>query len=81
VLTRLTVIQIDDRIVDIITNIAWFSDRVTNIEHDEIVHASTNTIKGKAGIDMAEVARKGIFQQGIECGRIKENVNDILKLL
>ena len=77
VLGRLTAVPIDDRIMDLIANIAWYSGRVTDITPEKIVETVTNVVKGKEGVEMAEMIKKGIYQQG----RIEESINKILKLL
>ena len=77
VLGRLTTIPIDDRILDLIANIAWYSGRVTNIMPEKIVETITSVVKGKEGVEMAETVRIGIYQQGI----VEGTINKILQLL
>ena len=89
VLGRLAAIPIDDRILDLIANIAWYSDRVTDIMPEKIFEAVTNVVKGKEGVEMAEMIKKGIYQQGFEVGEaqgearggLKYRIQDILALL
>jgi hypothetical protein len=81
VLERFGAIPIDARIRDLIYSIAWFSDRVTDIMPEQIATAVTNVLKGKEGIEMAEVIRKGIFQEGFESGELKTNIRNILAIL
>ena len=71
VLGRFSTIPIDDRITEIIGSIAWYSDRVTDIEPERIIQTITNVIKGKEGIDMAEVLQKGVFRRAFENGFIE----------
>ena len=71
VLGRLTTIPIDDRILDLIANIAWYSDRVTDIVPEKIFEAVTNVVKGKEGIEMAEMIKNGIFKQGKIEGKVE----------
>jgi hypothetical protein len=81
VLNRLAVIPIDERIMELIANIAWYSGRVTYVEPEQIVATITNVIKGKEGIEMAEVIRKGIFQQGVIVGEAKGKVEALLAFM
>jgi hypothetical protein len=77
VLERLGAISIDDRIMDLIANISWYTGRVTDITPEKIVETVTNVVKGKKGIEMAEMIKIGIFQQG----KIEGIINKILRLL
>ena len=85
VVGRFAAIPIDDRIWDLIANIAWYSDRVTDITPEKIVAAITNVAKGKEGIEMAEMIKNGIYQQGVEVGEarggLKYRIQDILTFL
>jgi len=85
VLGRLAAIPIDDRILDLIANIAWYSGCVTDIVPEKIVETVTNVVKGKEGTDMAEMIQKGIYQQGIETGeargQLKGKVETVLAVL
>jgi hypothetical protein len=84
-LDHLGTFPIDDRIMELIGSIAWYSGCVTNIGKERIVELVTNTIKGKEGVEMAETIQKGIFRQGKDEGRlegkVEEKINDIQKLL
>ena len=77
VVGRLTAIPIDDRIMDLIANIAWYSDRVTDITPEKIVETITNVVKGKEGVEMAEMIKNGIYQQGFESGGLNYRIQDI----
>ena len=85
VLGRLAAIPIDDRILDLIANIAWYSDRVTDIVPEKIFEAVTNVVKGQEGIEMAEMIKNGIYQQGFESGEargeLKGRIQAILTFL
>jgi hypothetical protein len=81
VLGRLTTSPIDDRILDLIANIAWYSGRVTDIMPEKIVTAVTNVVKGKEGIEMAEMIKNSFIQEGIEIGEQKGKIKAILTFL
>ena len=78
---RFNAVSIDDRITDIINTITWFSGCVANIAPEQITETITTTFKGEKGIQMAELIQKGIFQQGVERGKLEEKINDIMKVL
>jgi hypothetical protein len=80
-LDRFDATPIDDRMMEIIGTITWFSGCVADIDPERINEAVTKTIKGKKGVEMAETIQKGMFQQGIERGKVEEKINDIQKLL
>ena len=81
VLGRLTVVPIDDRIMDFIASISWYCGRVTDIEPEQIVESITNIIKGKEGIEMSQMIQKGIFFQGKVEGKIEGKIEVIMRLL
>jgi hypothetical protein len=85
VLGRLGAISIDDRIMDLMANISWYTGRVTDIAPEKIVETVTNVIKGKDGVQMAEMIKSSLILEGIEIGeargQLKEKVKDISKLL
>ena len=64
VLGRLEAVPLDDRILELTTTVAWYSGCVADIEQERIAEAVTNVIKGKKGVEMAEVIQRGIFQEG-----------------
>jgi hypothetical protein len=82
---RFETTPIDDRIMDLIGGFTWYSGRVADVDQEEINQAITKLIKGKDGIDMVEMIKKGIFQEGIAEGRaegkLQETVNCILSAL
>jgi len=80
-LDRFDAVTIDDRIMDIVGDISWFSGCVTDIGPERIAKAITNVIKGKKGIEMAELIQKGIYQQGVEIGETKGKADIVLTLL
>ena len=47
-MVRLAVIAIDDRIMDLIANISWYSGRVTDIVPEIIVESITNVISNRS---------------------------------
>jgi hypothetical protein len=79
VVGRFSTIPLGDRITEILGTIAWYSDRMTDIKPEQISEAITSVIKGKEGVNMAEVIRKGIFQQGFETGVVEGRAEGVAK--
>jgi hypothetical protein len=85
IMDRFETTPIDDRIMDLIGGFTWYSGRVADVDQEEMNQAITKLIKGKDGIDMVEMIKKGIFQEGKAEGKaegkLQEKVDNILSVL
>ena len=61
---RFEATSLDDRILELITTIAWYGGCATDIKPQRVVEAVTHVIKGKKSIEMAETIQRGVFSQG-----------------
>jgi len=71
VLARFEAVTLDDRILELITTIAWYGGCTADIKPQRVVEAVTHVIKGKKGIEMAETIQRGIFSEGMAIGIAK----------
>jgi len=79
VLGRFEAVTLDDRILELITTIAWYGGCATDIKPQRVVEAVTNVIKGKKGIEMAETIQRGIFSEGIAIGNAEGEAKGVVK--
>jgi len=81
VLERLAGIPIDDRILELIASIAWYTDRVTDLLPEQMETAIINIIKGKEGIDMAEIIKNRYILEGFVKGEAQGELKGEIKAI